>query len=60
MPREKKGNAIILGLGLIAVLMICKSCVAENLVYKSSNITIKNNHKESADSASINLTKKLK
>lgn len=60
MPRKETGKAIILGLGLIAALMICKSCVTENLVYKSSNITIKNEHKESADSASINFKKGIK
>lgn len=60
MPRKETGKTIILGLGLIAALMVCKSCVTENLVYKSSNITIKNEHKESADSASINLKREIK
>ena len=60
MPRKETGKAIILGLGLIAALMICKSCVTENLVYKSSNITIKNEHKESADSANINFKRGMK
>lgn len=60
MPRKETGKAVILGLGLIIALMICKSCVTENLVYKSSNISINNQHKESADSASVNVGRKMK
>lgn len=60
MPRKRGTEAIIIGFGLLGAMILLKSCVVENLVYKSSNITIKNEHKESADSASINFKRNIK